>query len=246
MNALFLANFNVVDVFVQSDLIGKAIVLGLMAYSVIVWTKMTQKYSSLSRAAADTRRFLYAYSKDAHPLRIFLGHDKFVHSPLFTVYESGCRALMDEVSPSGVSPDSLFKAGSEIYSRRLNATQMEVVHKTIERETLDMALATQEHMGALATATNLAPFLGLFGTVWGVMGTFYGMAGASGALTLSQVAPGVASALLTTVAGLVVAIPSSFAYNALNERIRKLMVQLDNFAGEFTVELKRHYAPEHY
>lgn len=236
------ALLNLYHAYAASDPVGKGIVILLLVYSVFVWARLAMQWSALNRAIHDTRRFLIAFSKDAHPLRVFLGHDKFVNSPLYTVYEGGCRTLMEEVNPGGIRQDSLFKANPEMAGRRLSEAQMEVVHKTIDRLVLEQALETQGHMGFLATAINLAPFLGLFGTVWGVMDAFNAMA-SKGVPTLAEIAPGVTSALLTTVAGLMVAIPASYGYSQLTEKIRRIMVQLDNFAGEFGVELKRHYHP---
>jgi biopolymer transport protein TolQ len=95
-------------------------------------------------------------------------------------------------------------------------------------------------MGLLATATSAAPLLGLLGTVWGVMDAFGGMV-IAGAAMLSSVAPGISGALLTTVVGLVIAIPSTIGYNILSDRIRRLAVVMDNFAQELVHEIDRHY-----
>jgi biopolymer transport protein TolQ len=239
-----LAFINPVKIFAECDPIGQGVVVLLFIYSIWVWSKMAQKWSALRRARNDTRRFLFLFTPQSHPLKVFLGHDKFHDSPLYKVYEAGCRRLMEEVSPNGLQNDSLFRAGGQVFNRRISSTQTEIVKQNIERATLEQALSTQDGMSVLATATSLAPFLGLLGTVWGVMVTFYGMGEAKGALTLAEVAPGVSAALLGTIMGLIVAIPSSFGYNHLSGLIRELMVQLDNFAGEFAMELKRHYGPE--
>ena len=95
----------------------------------------------------------------------------------------------------------------------------------------------EERIGMLATAVSLAPFLGLFGTVWGVMIAFCGVASA-GSANIQALAPGVAGALLTTVAGLVVAIPSLVGYNFLTQMIRKITVSMDNFSESFMARLK--------
>ena len=87
-------------------------------------------------------------------------------------------------------------------------------------------------MGLLATAVSAAPFLGLLGTVWGVMDAFSGMAD-SGSAALSAVAPGISGALLTTIIGLIVALPSMIGYNLLSSKIRHIAVQMDNFSQEF-------------
>jgi biopolymer transport protein ExbB/TolQ len=96
-------------------------------------------------------------------------------------------------------------------------------------------------MGLLATAVSTGPFLGLLGTVWGVMDSFGAMANAGSAM-LSAVAPGIAGALLTTVIGLLIALPSSIGYNMLTTRIRQLAVLMDNFSQEFGSDVQKQYS----
>jgi len=88
---------------------------------------------------------------------------------------------------------------------------------------------------------STGPFLGLLGTVWGVMEAFGAMAN-SGSALLSAVAPGIAGALLTTVVGLLVALPSSIGYNMLTTRIRRLAVQMDNFSQEFAADVQKQFS----
>jgi biopolymer transport protein TolQ len=106
----------------------------------------------------------------------------------------------------------------------------------------DQAILLEKRMGLLATAASAAPFLGLLGTVMGVMTAFSSMA-SSGPALLSDVAPGISGALLTTVVGLVVALPSSIGYNILSDRIRCITVMMDNFAQEFIGDLERIHIP---
>ena len=98
-------------------------------------------------------------------------------------------------------------------------------------------------MGLLATAVTAAPFLGLLGTVWGVMEAFSGMA-ATGSPMLSAVAPGISGALLTTVVGLLVALPSSIGYNMLSNKIRRFCVEMDNFSQELNQDVERYFLHE--
>ena len=98
-------------------------------------------------------------------------------------------------------------------------------------------------MGLLATAVSAAPFLGLLGTVWGVMDTFSGMSSAGNA-ALSAVAPGISGALLTTIIGLIVALPSMIGYNLLSSEIRRISVQMDHFAQELVSVIQNNYVSE--
>jgi len=123
-------------------------------------------------------------------------------------------------------------------SHHLNPLQFEAVRNTTERNVADQGLLLENNMGILATAVSASPFLGLLGTVWGVMDAFGSMA-MTGSAQLSAVAPGIAGALLTTVVGLLVALPSAIGYNMMTNRIRELQVQTDNFSQEFVASVQR-------
>jgi biopolymer transport protein TolQ len=125
---------------------------------------------------------------------------------------------------------------------KLSERHISSVKGAAERTVADQALLLENHMGLLATAASTAPFLGLLGTVWGVMESFGNMA-SSGPALLSDVAPGISGALLTTVVGLLVALPSSIGYNMLSDRIRRLTVLMDNFAQELVSDLERVHLP---
>lgn len=214
---LFLGN--VMFTFSQSTLPGKLIVLILFISSIGAWYVMTTKMIQLSRARSGSERFLIAFRQKSNP---FAQGSRIPESPLNTLYEAGCLAI----EAAGKSP--------------LNSHDVESVRAVVDRTMADEALLLEDGMGLLATAVSACPFLGLLGTVWGVMDAFGGMA-ASGAATLSAVAPGIAGALLTTVVGLLVALPSAIGYNLLTSRIRRLAVQMDNFSQEFGTAVQQHF-----
>ena len=117
---------------------------------------------------------------------------------------------------------------------------MDHVKGVIERTVAEQGLKLEQGLVMLATAVSGAPFLGLLGTVWGVMSTFGHIAQQNNA-SLQTMAPGVSAALVTTVAGLLVAIPSMFGYNWLVHNLRVLMVELDNFAQELVSKMETEY-----
>ena len=125
-------------------------------------------------------------------------------------------------------------------SRRLDEVQVSAIRNVSERTMADQALLLENRMGLLATAASTAPFLGLLGTVWGVMEAFGGMA-VSGSAMLSDVAPGISGALVTTVVGLLVALPSAIGYNLLSDQVRRFSVEMDNFTQELASDIERHY-----
>ncbi len=232
---------NVFFAFGQSNIAGKVIVAMLMAGSVIVWSVMLTKHSQLRDAYLSTQRFIKAYRKESHPAGLYLKRQTFKLSPLSRIYVSCCEELGSNLEAAGSNPDDLLLGAVGEDRLRLGDRQLSAVRGVIERELADEALALDQYMGLLATATTTAPFLGLLGTVWGVMDAFGGMA-VKGSALLSEVAPGISGALITTVIGLVVALPSAIGYNFLSERIRKINVISHNFAQELVNDVECHYA----
>jgi len=219
--------------FRESSLPGQMIVLVLFLGSAGAWTIMLTKYWQLRHASEATDDFLAAFRAERNPVALFTRRADHPGTPLGTIYKAGCAALGGELQAQGADPDDLLMG--ELTSpacRRLGPSQLETLRSVVDRNVADEALILEEQMGLLATAVSSAPFLGLLGTVWGVMDSFSGMA-ASGSTTLSAVAPGISGALLTTIVGLFVALPSAIGYNLLTNRIRRISVQMDNFAQEF-------------
>lgn len=221
---------------VSGFLSGKLIIFILLAASVVSWTVMVTKWIELKQAQLETKRFLQAFRREKHPLGLFLRKQKFPSSPLFSIYESACQNLGIELDARG-EDSQLFHSGLETKTS-LNLMQLGAVRNAAERQIADQQLIIESKMGFLSTAVSASPLLGLLGTVWGVLDSFSQMA-LQGVANLSAVAPGIASALLTTVVGLLVAIPSSIGYNMLISKIRTMAVQMDNYADEFMAELQR-------
>lgn len=223
---------------VSSPISGKLIVIILVTASIFAWSVMVTKYRELIGAQRASRRFQLAFRREAHPLMLYLKRHTYPESPIYKVYEAGCLALGGELNQDRARGGDLLARGATFEGYSLNQLQIEVVRRATERSVADQALALESRMGFLATAVSASPLLGLLGTVWGVLDAFGAMA-ATGAANLSSVAPGISAALLTTVVGLLVAIPSAIGYNILASKIRELAVQMDNFAQEFVAELQR-------
>lgn len=231
---------NVLFAIQESNWPGKIIVLILMLGSIGAWTIMLTKAGELRRAVNDSARFLIAFRNETDPVALMVKRRAFGDSPLYRVYEAGCLTFGGELDAVNGGSSELPLDELSRMDRNLTTLQFETIRNAAERATADQALLMEDRMGFLATAVSASPFLGLLGTVWGVMDAFGGMA-ATGSATLSAVAPGISGALLTTVVGLLVAIPSAIGYNFLIHRIRKLTVQTDNFAQEFIAAVQRHY-----
>ncbi len=155
--------------------------------------------------------------------------------PLYEVYQTGCVQL-----------DARLRGpGGEQRRHNVTLKNMEHVKRALENVVAQESLKLESGLILLSIAASGAPFLGLLGTVWGVMSAFAGIAQApQGAASLAAMAPGVSAALITTVAGLLVAIPSMFGYNWLVHNLRAFTVGLDNFAQELVSRMETEFLAE--
>lgn len=236
--ALILADGGLIFAYQQSTWPGKIVLLCLFIGSIFSWSVMINKLRMVAKARVQSAKFLDLFRSQREPLHLFESQLRFDGSPLFAVYRAGCKEMAyhllgsDEVDDD--FPSKLQNA------RKISPSQMRVVQAAMERSVGETALKIESQMILLATAVSGAPFLGLLGTVWGVMETFGGVA-AAGSATLAAMAPGVSAALITTVTGLLVAIPAMFGYNFLVTSIRGMVVQMDNFAAELSSEFEHQY-----
>jgi len=212
---------------------GKAIIFTLAVFSIFAWSVMASKAMQMRRAKNLNRLFESEFHVQKHVLEIYDRRVQVPDCPLFMVYQEGSREL-----------DARLKGGAEAVRKRVASIKgMEHVKRTLERAVAQQSLRLESGLILLAIAVSGAPFLGLLGTVWGVMSAFSYVA-MKGSADLKTMAPGVAAALITTVAGLLVAIPSMFGYNWLVHTLRVLTVELDNFAQELVSHMETEYLEE--
>ena len=232
------------DAFWDSTASGKVIVWILILGSAGAWTIMITKGWQLKNASEATGDLLEAFRAGGNPTALFTKREEYPGTPLNTIYRAGCTALGGALQVHGIDPDDLLMGDMTSEAHHcLSLNQLETLRAVVDRNVADEALNLEDQMGMLATAVSAAPFLGLLGTVWGVMEAFSGMA-ESGSAALSAVAPGISGALLTTIVGLLVALPSMVGYNLLSAKIRHISVQMDNFAQEFISEIQSKYVVE--
>jgi len=215
--------------FRTSDVVGQCIVGLLLLASVFSWAVMIYKFVSLRRARWDGVIFLREFRRSADPLANFARRRHLGASPLATIYTAGCIELAFQKTGSTDLDDTFEMRMRE--SPKISPTSMNSVRSAMENAVGESGLRLERHLILLATAVSGSPFLGLLGTVWGVMVMFAGLA-RTGSATMAAIAPGVSAALLTTVTGLVVAIPAMFGYNYLVTSMRAMTIEMDNFAAE--------------
>jgi biopolymer transport protein TolQ len=199
----------IIQAFSQSDIAGKSIVLLLLVFSVVAWTVMIGKYRELKRMRDDNMRY-EMYLMD---LRSIFTADRNVRGPYAMLVRDALDAY-EIAKKSGSKPEA----------------RIGYVENALQRGVGALQVAYDTKMVLLGSIVTGAPFMGLLGTVWGVMDCF-GAISMQKFATLQMLAPGVSGALVTTVAGLLVAIPSVFGYNFLLTQNRRMATELENFAG---------------
>jgi biopolymer transport protein ExbB/TolQ len=217
----------------QATFEGKVIIGVLVIFSMFAWSVMISKFLSMRRAKKLNEYFDDEFRTQKQVKGIYDRNLQVDGCPLFAVYREGMSEL----------DKRLKSAASEKRRRFLSLKSMEHIKRSLERVVAQESLKLESGLIMLAIAVSGAPFLGLLGTVWGVMSTFSHIAMA-GRADLAAMAPGVSAALVTTVAGLMVAIPSMFGYNWLVHNLRVLTVELDNFAQELASKMETEYLEE--
>jgi biopolymer transport protein TolQ len=217
----------------QSTPEAKAIIAFLVVFSIIAWSTMIAKAMQMARAKRLNQFFRTEYGSQKNVLDVFDRRVQAEGCPLFVVYQAGSLELDARLK----NPDGNGR------KRFVSLKGMEHVKRSLENAVAQESLKLESGLILLAIAVSGAPFLGLLGTVWGVMSTF-GHIAQQGSASMAAMAPGVSAALVTTVAGLLVAIPSMFGYNWLVHTLRVLTVELDNFAQELVSKMETEYLEE--
>jgi len=212
---------------------GLAIVVILVLFSTCAWGVMAFKALQLRRARKYNRYFDQEFRTQSRVLSMYERRISAEGCPLFNVYQEGCIALEERLHD---------KEGNR--HRYVTLKSVEHIKGLIESTVARESVVLEAGIILLAIAVSGAPFMGLLGTVWGVMEVFSNAAQNEGNASLKFVAPGVAAALATTVAGLLVAIPSMFGYNWLVHNLRVATVEMDNFAQEFSAKIEAEYLQE--
>ena len=219
--AVFAVGDEIVNLILQSGLVARVVLLILLAFSVISWAVILSKWGHFGRARRQSGRFIRAFRKVVRLQDFSAVCEQFKPSPLVSVFEGG----WEEVRRQGGNPHGQVRNVTAVQ----RATQIAASEELTRME---------RSLPWLAITGAVTPFIGLFGTVWGIIDAFHGL-GTAGAATLRAVAPGISEALITTAAGLAAAIPAVIAYNLLQNRIREFGARMDDFGLEFLNAVER-------
>jgi biopolymer transport protein ExbB/TolQ len=230
---------------------GKITVVVLLVLSLFSWTIIITKFRQLSIARSATKKFLAAYSSTRDPLDIQRKGEEFEGAPAYQLYIRGADELAYQLknNPVQLQPGAMFSPATgegntdhlaRAVSTKITVSSFDAVRVVLEEAAGAEAMSLEKGMIVLSTAVAGGPFIGLLGTVWGVMETFSGIANAGGA-SITAMAPGVAGALICTVIGLLVAIPAMFSYNFMVTSIRHLTQELDGFGARYANQIEHRY-----
>jgi len=203
----------IVDLVLQTGAVAKSVLFVLLAFSVLSWAVILSKWRVISKARTQSGRFIRTFRKAQRMQDVASLVDQFRPSPLVGVFEGAIAEFKRQMGTTGGihSPVSIQRAMQIASSEEITRLERNVPW--------------------LAITAAVTPFIGLFGTVWGIIDAFHGL-GAAGAATLRAVAPGISEALITTAAGLAAAIPAVIAYNLIIGSIREMASSNDDFALE--------------
>ena len=215
-----------------AGIVVKLVLFLLFSFSVVSWGIILFKFFQVQRANSESERFMDFFWKSKRFDAIASQVDRFTNSPLTVLFNEGYNELKKVVESDSKSDGSALSTdlgGVENVSRALRrATNLEITR-------------LEKYLTFLATTGSTSPFIGLFGTVWGIMTAFEGI-GKTGSASLAVVAPGIAEALIATAIGLVAAIPAVMAYNHFQHKIRVLINEMDSFSTEFLNIVQRNIA----
>jgi biopolymer transport protein TolQ len=221
---LVIVGGEIVDLVLQTGVVAKVVLLFLLAFSVLSWGVILSKWNLIRRARTQSGRFIRSFRKAQRLQDIAAVADQFRPSPLVGVFEGALTEFRRQMGTTG----SIHNAGS--------------IQRSMQIASSEEITRLERNVTWLAITAAVTPFIGLFGTVWGIIDAFHGL-GTAGAATLRAVAPGISEALITTAAGLAAAIPAVIAYNLIIGSIRELAARNDDFALEMLNLVERQQVP---
>ncbi len=212
--ALFLLQLSLWDLIQAASPVAKAVMVILLILSVFSWAVIFSKWSLFGRARRSSRQFLRAFRKASALDAAAMASQQYPISPLVVVFDFGYSEVDRQVKAVGTLKNKLS------------------LERSLQLGMSEQLAKLERNMNLLATTATVSPFIGLFGTVWGIIEAFQGL-GQSGSASLRAVAPGISEALITTALGLAAAIPSAIFYNLFGNDIKEFGTRMEDFALEF-------------
>jgi biopolymer transport protein TolQ len=211
---LILLQVNILELIGQTGPLGLVVLAVLVVFSVSSWTVIFSKWNAFRSARRADTRFLRAFRKANGLDAVMVASEQFRPSPLVAVFDFGYEEIARQVKSRGTVANKLS------------------LERTLQLGIGEELAKLERNMNWLATTASVTPFIGLFGTVLGIIQAFHGL-GQQGATSLRAVAPGISDALIATAVGLAAAIPAAIFYNHFSHIIREIGARMDDFSLEF-------------
>ncbi len=222
------------ELIANAGLIAKFVLLLLFLLSVVCWAIIFQKAMQFRGISRETARFLKVYRESRRFSVVAGGAKRLRASPLARVY----LGAYQELGGTGTALPDLMDGPPEEGEDGIGPERLDSVQRAMRRVQSSEIERMERYLAFLATTASSGPFIGLFGTVWGIMTSFHSI-GSQGAASLAVVAPGISEALIATAAGLAAAIPAVIGYNYFVGKVRHWFTEMENFALELTNLLER-------
>lgn len=216
-----LLQLSIWDLVSKSKPIPVAVLCTLLVLSLASWTIIFSKWNIFRQARSANARFVRAFRKASGFEQVALASEQFPVSPLVAVFDFGYEEIERQVKSRGALRNKL------------------AVERSLQLGISEELTKLERSMNWLATVASVSPFIGLFGTVWGIIDAFQALS--LGSNSLRAVAPGIAEALVTTAMGLLAAIPAAMAYNYFGNTIREQNARMEDFSLEFMNFAERHF-----
>ncbi len=242
---------DIVQMMIHAGPMVKFVLLVLMLFSVVSWAIIFMKWRLFRKATVETAYFLEVFWESRDLKKIFLASKDLRVSPVGRLFKAGyaefgrlrkIQAFSDSEEGRegrGQQSSRSSETGNEEFTHSHQAV-MDNLERSLRRSNIDQTSKLESALGFLATTGNTAPFIGLFGTVWGIMESFRGI-GLKGSASLAVVAPGISEALIATAAGLAAAIPAVVAFNAFSNKVSSVRAEMDIFTSEFLSIIERQF-----
>jgi len=229
---------NVLEMVLNAGPMVRFVLLLLLFFSVISWAIILMKYRAIRKSKKENRMFMDTYMKSGNFSDVFIESKRFRYSTIAEVFRAGYTEL-GKLAKSRTNPSQESETMDD-GNLSFGIGGLDNIERALNRASDSETSKIESFLGFLATAGNSSPFIGLFGTVWGIMNAFRGI-GAKASATLAVVAPGISEALIATAAGLAVAIPAVIFYNYFLNQVKVIKLETDDFASEFLNIIERYY-----
>ncbi len=215
----------------ETGLVVQLVLVSLIFLSIVSWAVIFGKWMGYKKVKKESTRFLNLFWNGKSLDVIYAEAKSMTDSPVSNVFRTGYKEFQ-----------KVAKKGEEknVATETLGTRGMENVERALRKASVAESMKLENKLPWLATISSTAPYIGLFGTVWGIMNAFQGI-GQGGPATLQNVAPGISEALIATAVALATAIPASISYNLNVSKLRAFRVEMDNFSAEFSNILRRGY-----